>query len=244
MPQIHKAHRTTAVRKISLPILAFSSVIAPLLLLAAANGAGFRLMNMPAAHAAEGIQIAPPKQIIAEAMTTQTAIFAGGCFWGIEGVFDHVKGVIRAESGYAGGTKTSADYDIVSSGRTGHAEAVRVVYNPKIISYDQLMQIFFSVALDPTQLNRQGPDSGTQYRNAIFPVTKAQANAARAYLDQLSANSPWGKKPVTKIESGTFYPAEAYHQNFMARNPDHGYIRAYDAPKVANLRRLFPAQYR
>jgi peptide-methionine (S)-S-oxide reductase len=243
MPQHRKLHSKAPIRKISLPILAVSSVVAPLLLLAAANGAGF-MLKMPAAHAAEGIPIAPPKQAIAEPMTPQTAIFAGGCFWGIEGVFEHVKGVIRAESGYAGGTKASADYDMVSSGRTGHAEAVRVVYNPKVISYDRLMQIFFSVALDPTQLNRQGPDSGTQYRNAIFPVTKAQADAARAYLDQLSANSPWGKKPVTKIENGTFYPAEAYHQNFMAKNPNHGYIRAYDAPKVANLKRLFPAQYR
>jgi peptide-methionine (S)-S-oxide reductase len=236
MPQHRKLHSKAPIRKISLPILAVSSVVAPLLLLAAANGAGF-MLKMPAAHAAEGIPIAEP-------MTPQTAIFAGGCFWGIEGVFEHVKGVIRAESGYAGGTKASADYDMVSSGRTGHAEAVRVVYNPKVISYDRLMQIFFSVALDPTQLNRQGPDSGTQYRNAIFPVTKAQADAVRAYLDQLSANSPWGKMPVTKIERGTFYPAEAYHQNFMAKNPSHGYIRAYDAPKVANLRRLFPALYK
>jgi peptide-methionine (S)-S-oxide reductase len=243
MPQHRKLHSKAPIRKISLPILVVSSVVAPLLLLAAANGAGF-MLKMPAAHAAEGIQIAAPKQVITEPNTQQIAIFAGGCFWGVEGVFDHVKGVLRAESGYAGGTKASADYDIVSGGRSSHAEAVRIVYNPKIISYDRLMQIFFSVALDPTQLNRQGPDSGPQYRNAIFPVTKAQAVAARAYLDQLSANSPWGKKPVTKIENGTFYPAEAYHQNFMAKNPSHAYIRAYDAPKVANLRRLFPAQYR
>lgn len=208
MPQHYQSHKKARSRKISLPLLAVSSVIAPLLLFAAANGAGL-MLNMPAAHAAEGILIAAPKQVITEPVTTQTAIFAGGCFWGIEGVFDHVKGVIRADSGYAGGTKASADYDMVSGGRTSHAEAVRIVYNPKIISYDRLMQIFFSVALDPTQLNRQGPDSGTQYRNAIFPVTKAQAMAARAYLDQLSANSPWGKKPVTKIENGTFYAAEA-----------------------------------
>ncbi len=243
MPQPCQPHKKTSVRKISLPILAVSSVVVPLLLFAAANGSGF-MLNIPTAHAAEGIQIAAPKLVITESMTPQTAIFAGGCFWGIEGIFDHVKGVIRADSGYAGGTKASADYDTVSGGRTSHAEAVRVVYNPKVISYDRLMQIFFSVALDPTQLNRQGPDSGTQYRNAIFPVTKAQAVAARAYLDQLSSNSPWGKKPVTKIENGTFYPAEAYHQNFMAKNPNHGYILAYDAPKVANLKRLFPAEYR
>ena len=197
-----------------------------------------------AASAAEGIRIPAPVAAISEPAGNQTAIFAGGCFWGIEGVFEHVKGVRRVEAGYAGGTKAGADYDTVSSGQTRHAEAVRVVYNPAQVSYNQLMQIFFSVGLDPTQLNRQGPDTGPQYRSALFPVTAAQGKAARAYLAQLSAKSPWGKKPVTRIESGTFYPAEAYHQDFMAKNPNHGYIRTYDAPKVAALKRLFPSSYR
>lgn len=196
------------------------------------------------ASAAEGIRIPAPTAAISEPADAQIAIFAGGCFWGIEGIFDHVKGVKRAEAGYAGGTAQSADYNAVSSGATRHAEAVRVVYDPKIVSYNQLLQIFFSVGLDPTQLNRQGPDTGPQYRGALFPVTAAQTKAARAYLAQLSAKSPWGKKPVTRIESGTFYRAETYHQDFMAKNPNHGYIRTYDAPKLAALKRLFPASYR
>jgi peptide-methionine (S)-S-oxide reductase len=196
------------------------------------------------ANAAEGIRISEPVAPISEPAAMQTAIFAGGCFWGIEGVFEHVKGVKSAESGYAGGSKADADYDKVSGGLTRHTEAVRVVYDPKIISYNQLMHVFFSVGLDPTQLNRQGPDTGPQYRSALFPVTTAQANAARAYLAQLSARSPWGKKPVTRIESGTFYKAETYHQDYMAKNPGNAYIRTYDAPKVAALKRLFPKIYR
>jgi peptide-methionine (S)-S-oxide reductase len=230
-------------RKFSLPILLASCVIAPALLVIAVNGSGLT-WALPMAHAREGIAIPAPKLPISEPANRQTAIFAGGCFWGVEGVFEHVKGVIRVESGYAGGSKETANYDLVSAGQTAHAEAVRVVYDPKMISYNTLMQIFFSVALDPTQLNRQGPDSGRQYRNALFPVTPAQNKAAKAYLAQLSVNSPWGKKPVTKIESGIFYPAEAYHQDFMANNPGHGYIRTWDAPKVANLKRLFPGRYR
>jgi peptide-methionine (S)-S-oxide reductase len=196
------------------------------------------------AYAAEGIRIPAHAAKMAEPKGNQIAIFSGGCFWGVEGIFDHVKGVISAQSGYAGGTKATADYETVSSGTTGHAESVRIIYDPAKISYDDLMQIFFSVALDPTELNHQGPDSGTQYRNAIFAVTPEQAKAARSYIAQLSAKSPWGKKPVTKVESGTFYKAEAYHQDFMKNNPNHGYIRMWDAPKVANLKRLFPARYR
>ncbi len=196
------------------------------------------------AYAKEGIRIPAPAAAITEPAGNQVAIFAGGCFWGIEGVFDHVKGVKRAESGYAGGGKADANYSSVSAGSTRHAEAVRVVYDPKQISYNQLLQIFFSVGLDPTLLNRQGPDTGPQYRSALFPVTGAQAKAARAYLAQLSAKSPWGKKPVTRIESGTFYPAETYHQDYMAKNPRDSYIRTNDAPKVAALKRLFPDRYR
>jgi peptide-methionine (S)-S-oxide reductase len=196
------------------------------------------------AYAAEGIRIPAPTAKIIEPAQSQVAIFAGGCFWGIEGVFEHVKGVTRVESGYAGGTKATADYDTVSGGATGHAESVRIVYDPAKISYTQLLQIFFSVGFDPTMLNAQGPDHGRQYRSAIFAVTADQAIVARAYLAQLSLKSPWGKKPVTRVESGTFYPAEAYHQDFMKNNPTHPYIRAWDAPKVANLKRLFPTYYR
>ncbi len=229
--------------KPSLPLLAASLVVAPALLFVAAYSSGFSF-SFPTAHAREGIAIPAPKTAIVEPAGRQTAIFAGGCFWGIEGVFERVKGVVRAESGYAGGSKATATYEQTGTGQTGHAEAVRITYDPNIISYTALMQIFFSVAHDPTQLNRQGPDSGPQYRSAIFPITAAQNKAAKAYLAQLSVNSPWGKKPVTKLETGTFFPAETYHQDFMAKNPNHSYIRAWDAPKVANLKRLFPGRYR
>ena len=235
--------RPFAKSKLSLPLLVAAMTIAPALLVLGAYSSGFSL-SFPAAHAREGIAIPAPKLAIQEPAGRKIAIFAGGCFWGVEGVFERVKGVTRVESGYAGGTKATADYDLVSSGQTGHSEAVRIYYDPKIISYNTLMQIFFSVALDPTQLNRQGPDTGPQYRNAIYPITPSQNKAAKAYLAQLSVNSPWGKKPVTKLETGTFYPAEAYHQDFMAKNPNHGYIQAWDAPKVANLKRLFPGRYR
>jgi peptide-methionine (S)-S-oxide reductase len=196
------------------------------------------------AFAAEGIRIPAPKLAIAETGKTQVAVFSGGCFWGIEGVFDHVKGVSRAESGYAGGSRASASYDTVSGGTTGHAESVRVTYDPSVVSYAELLHIFFSVGLDPTELNRQGPDNGTQYRSALWPTNADQVKVARAYIAQLSAKSPWGKMPVTKLESGTFYPAETYHQNFLKNNPNHPYIRSWDLPKVANLKRLFPARYR
>jgi peptide-methionine (S)-S-oxide reductase len=194
-------------------------------------------------RAAEGIRIAAPAAAIVEPKTLQTTVFAGGCFWGIEGVFEHVKGVVRVESGYAGGSKANAQYELVGNGNTGHAEAVRVTYDPTKISYNGLLHVFFAVSHDPTQLNRQGPDTGSQYRSAIFPMNKVQASAARAYITQLSVKSPWGGKIVTKVESGTFYPAEAYHQDFMAKNPTHPYIKAWDAPKVAALKRIFPGSY-
>jgi peptide-methionine (S)-S-oxide reductase len=194
--------------------------------------------------AAEGLRIAAPSAPITEPKGWQTAIFAGGCFWGVEGVFEHVKGVVRVESGYIGGSKANATYDQIGSGATNHAESVRIVYDPAKISYNGLLHVFFAIAHDPTQLNRQGPDIGSQYRSAIFPVTKAQGAAARAYITQLSVKSPWGGKIVTRIESGTFYPAEAYHQNFMAKNPKHPYITAWDKPKVTALKRIFPGSYR
>ena len=230
-------------RKLSFSTAVLSAATASLLLISAATIAGFSVA-LPLAHAAEGIKIPAPSAAIKETPGRQVIIFAGGCFWGIEGVFEHVKGVSNVQSGYVGGTKTDADYGTVSGGATGHAEAVRIYYNPKIVTYNQLMQIFFSVGHDPTQLNKQYPDTGTQYRSAIFPVTTAQSKATRAYLKQLSAKSPWGKRPVTTVETGTFYPAESYHQDYMAKNPNQPYIRAYDAPKLSNLKRLFPLLYR
>ena len=171
---------------------------------------------------------------------TETAVLAGGCFWGVEAVFEHVKGVVDVTSGYAGGNKADASYDLVSSERTGHAEAVRIVYDPDRISYSRLLHIFFTVAHDPTQLNRQGPDVGKSYRSAVFPQSKAQEAAARAFIARLKKSRP----VVTRIERGPFYQAEAYHQDFARKNPFHSYIIAHDKPKVAALKRDFPALYK
>jgi peptide-methionine (S)-S-oxide reductase len=177
--------------------------------------------------------------------TSEIAVVAGGCFWGVQGVFQHVQGVTNAVSGYTGGEKSTAEYEIVSSGATGHAESVRITYDPQTISYGRLLQIFFSVAHDPTQLNRQGPDYGTQYRSAIFPVDAEQARIAKAYIDQLDQAHAFPAAIVTKIEPGrTFYPAEAYHQDFLTRHPNHPYIVFNDLPKIDELRRLFPDRYR
>ncbi|TXN62878.1 peptide-methionine (S)-S-oxide reductase MsrA [Methylobacterium sp. WL6] len=171
----------------------------------------------------------------------RTATLAGGCFWGVQGVFQHVRGVRRAVSGYAGGDASDARYSAVSTGGTGHAEAVRITYDPKVIRYDELLRIFFSVALDPTQVNRQGPDSGPQYRSAIFPADAEQARVAEAYIAQLDAAHAYAKPIATRIEPGaTFYPAEGYHQDFMASHPNHPYIAANDAPKLRDLQALFP----
>jgi peptide-methionine (S)-S-oxide reductase len=177
----------------------------------------------------------------AEPPGPHVAVFAGGCFWGVQGVFQHVRGVSRAVSGYAGGTRAEADYRIVSGGRTDHAEAVAVTYDPASIRYDELLRIFFSVALDPTQVDRQGPDSGRQYRSALFPQDAEQARVAQAYIAQLDAAKTYARPVATRIEPGaTFYPAESYHQDFMALHPGHPYIAANDAPKLEALRRLFP----
>jgi peptide-methionine (S)-S-oxide reductase len=170
----------------------------------------------------------------------QTAIFAGGCFWGLEAVFEHVKGVTSVTNGYAGGTRATASYEQVSTETTGHAEAVKIIYDPRRVSYGTLLRVYFSIAHDPTQLNRQGPDSGPSYRSAIFPQTPAQAQVARAYIAQLGKTRAFAKPIVTKIETGGFYPAEAYHQNFFDRNPTHPYIVAWDKPKLAAFRKAFP----
>jgi peptide-methionine (S)-S-oxide reductase len=197
------------------------------------------------AIAAEGAVAAPVPAVKAQETGLKTAIFAGGCFWGIEGVFSHVKGVTSAVSGYHGGSKQTASYKLIGSGLTGHAESVKVTYDPKVIRYDQLLQIFFSVGADPTTLNYQGPDKGTQYRSALVPVNAEQSKVAKAYLAQMGKSGVWKAPIVTKIEPyNGFYPAEAHHQDFMKKNPDHGYIVRWDKPKVAALKTLYPKEYR
>lgn len=172
---------------------------------------------------------------------TETAVLAGGCFWGMEAVFEHVKGVRDVVSGYAGGSAKDARYDKVSSERTGHAEAVRISFDPRQVSYAQLLRIYFAVAHDPTQVNRQGPDVGPSYRSAIFPQSAAQRRLAASFIRQLRA----AKKPIaTKIESGTFYLAEAHHQDFVRRNPLHPYVVVHDRPKLAKLKRAYPQYWK
>jgi len=175
---------------------------------------------------------------------TETAVLAGGCFWGMESVFEHVKGVKDVVSGFAGGKAADASYDRVSSEGTGHAEAVRIAYDPSQISYAQLLQIYFAVAHDPTQLNRQGPDVGPSYRSAIFPQNASQATQARSFIAKLSAAHVFKKPIATKIESGGFYPAEAYHQDYARKHPWEPYIVFNDQPKVAALKRQYPNLFR
>lgn len=177
--------------------------------------------------------------------TEQAVVFAGGCFWGVEAVFERVKGVTSVVSGYAGGTTRSPTYEEVSSGKTGHAEAVRVVYDPAQVSLEQLLEVFFLVAHDPTQRNRQGPDVGTQYRSAIFFSGAAQEQSARQYVAELTQRKVYSQPIVTEIAPlGTFYPAEAYHQGYLDRHPYQPYIVMNDAPKLAHLKSAFPALYR
>jgi peptide-methionine (S)-S-oxide reductase len=176
---------------------------------------------------------------------TETAVLAGGCFWGVQGVFQHVKGVTNAVSGYAGGDKKTAQYEVVGSGRTGHAESVRITFDPRQISYGRILQIYFSVAHNPTELNRQGPDVGTQYRSAIFPTNAEQAQIAKAYIGQLNQAHAFDAAIVTKIEPGKeFYPAEDYHQDFLTLHPTYPYIVYNDLPKIDDLNRIFPDLYR
>lgn len=180
------------------------------------------------------------KSDVAASGATQTAVFAGGCFWGMEAVFERVKGVRSVTAGYAGGSAGTASYEQVSTETTRHAEAVKLVYDPRVVSYATLLRVYFAIAHDPTQLNRQGPDSGPSYRSAIFPQDARQAAVARAYIAQLTAAKSFPKPIVTRIEQGGFYPAEAYHQNFYDRNPTHPYIVHWDKPKVAAFKAGFP----
>ena len=175
---------------------------------------------------------------------TDTAVLAGGCFWGMEWVFEHVKGVTGVVSGYAGGSATDATYDKVSSETTGHAEAVKISYDPSRISYGKLLEIYFTVAHDPTEVNRQGPDEGTSYRSAIFPQTPEQQKFAGAYIARLNSAHIWHKPIATRIEHGGFDPAEGYHQHFAAKHPDYPYIVFNDRPKIGALKQKFPALYK
>ena len=196
--------------------------------------------------AAETVVNAPPAALVEPVSGhRETAIFAGGCFWGVQGVFQHVKGVKSAVSGFTGGGGDTAHYERVSDGDTGHAESVRVVFDPTQVGYADLLRIYFSVITDPTQLNRQGPDTGTQYRSALFPTSDAQRKVAAAYIEQLRRANLWKQPIVTRIERAqAFYPAEAYHQDYLTLHPDSGYIRYNDLPKVAALKQLYPQYWR
>ena len=195
--------------------------------------------------AEEGVRIAAPALDVKPGQSSAVAVLAGGCFWGVQGVFQHVDGVTSAVSGYAGGDKATATYRQIGSGATGHAEAVRITYDPRKISYGRILQVYFSVAHDPTELNRQGPDVGTQYRSAIFPANAEQASVAKSYIAQLNQAGVFSAPIVTKIEPGRpFYPAEDYHQDYLTQHPTNPYIAINDLPKIGNLKRILPEVFR
>ncbi|WP_448662789.1 peptide-methionine (S)-S-oxide reductase MsrA [Sphingomonas sp. CJ20] len=211
-----------------------------LFVLVAAAAGGVVLLAGTGRPAETAIAIPPPATDVPAAKTPQTAVFAGGCFWGMEAVFQSVRGVQSVTNGYAGGTRETATYAQVSTERTGHAEAVRIVYDPRKVSYGSLLRVYFSVAHDPTQLNRQGPDRGPSYRSAIFPQSEDQRRVAAAYISQLASAKAYPRPIVTKLETGAFYTAESYHQDFFWRHPTHPYIVRWDKPKVAAFRNAFP----
>ena len=220
------------------------SRILPFTALAVAGAA--LLVGLRPGFAAEAVVNAPQPTLIEPVSGhRETAIFAGGCFWGVQGVFSHVKGVASATSGYAGGKGSTAQYEDVSTGTTGHAESVKVVFDPARVNYADLLRIYFSVVADPTRLNAQGPDHGPQYRSALFPQSPAQAKVAQAYIAQLTAAHVYPRPIVTRIETAQgFFPAESYHKDFMAKNPDYPYIVINDRPKVEALKRLFPGSWK
>lgn len=245
-PDTAPSHRRARLRQV------LKQRFSPLLLAAAVGGGlmgGVWALSpglLPPALAAESAILAPvPKIDAVPSRKLETAIFAGGCYWGVEGVFSHVKGVKLAISGFAGGPRTmKVDYDRVGQGDTGYAESVRVTYDPQVVSYGTLLRIFFSVVADPTTLNYQGPDHGTQYRTALFPLNAEQAKTAQAYLAQLAQARLWNGPIVTKVERFTgFQEGPGYHQNFLTNNPRNPYILRWDAPKVAALKQLFPQYY-
>ncbi|ESZ61318.1 peptide-methionine (S)-S-oxide reductase MsrA [Mesorhizobium sp. C120A] len=228
----------TGIARTRTPI--FKSALAALIVAAAAAA----FWQSPARSAEDAVVIPPPAMDEKAASGSEKAIFAGGCFWGVQGVFQHVKGVTKAVSGYTGGAKDDAVYETVGSGRTGHAESVEITYDPSKVTYGQLLQVYFSVAHNPTQLNYQGPDSGTQYRSTIFAENGEQQKIAQSYIAQLDQAKVFAKPIVTTLETGkTFYPAEEYHQDFLTLNPTYPYIVYNDLPKVANLKALFPGLY-
>ncbi len=214
------------------------------LLATALLGAGVTLI--PLSSSAEEARAVPAPTVDPHSTaSSEVAVLGGGCFWGVQGVYQHVEGVTNAVSGYAGGDKATADYETVSGGATGHAESVQITFDPRKISYARILQIYFSVAHDPTELNYQGPDEGTQYRSVIFPTSAEQAATAKAYIAQRDQAHVFSAAIVTKIEPGrTFYPAEAYHQDYLTRHPSYPYIVINDLPKVAALKTLFPDRYR
>jgi peptide-methionine (S)-S-oxide reductase len=221
--------------------LLLAPIIVACLILAAMPLSGSR----SAAEAAQMIPAPAVDEPAPQGAAFEVAVLAGGCFWGVQGVFQHVDGITAAVSGYAGGARDTAHYEAVSTGTTGHAEAVQVTFDRHRISYGQVLQIYFSVVHDPTELNRQGPDAGTQYRSAIFPTDPEQARVAEAYIVQLNEAHAFSDPIVTKVEMGReFYPAEAYHQNYLTLHPDESYIAINDLPKIANLEHLFPQFYR
>ncbi|NBF10972.1 peptide-methionine (S)-S-oxide reductase MsrA [Pseudomonas sp. Fl4BN1] len=218
--------------------------ILPVLVALAALGIAGQSSAFSFGGSEDAVLIAPPTLDENNPARSETAVFAGGCFWGVQGVFAHVKGVQRAVSGYAGGAANTAQYERVSDGDTGHAESVQVTFDPAQVSYGSLLQIYFSVAHNPTELNRQGPDSGTQYRSALFLQSAEQQRVAQAYIAQLDAARVFDKPIVTRLESGkAFYPAEDYHQDFLTEHPSYPYIVINDLPKVAHLKQLFPERY-
>ena len=219
----------------------------PVKMLVAACGMGALVyaIALPTVQADTPPQVLPPPAVDSTPSDgLQTAVFAGGCFWGVQGVFEHVKGVTKAVSGYAGGSVANPGYEQVSSGSTGHAESVSVTFDPSQVRYGTLLRIFFSVALDPTEVNRQGPDTGTQYRSELFVSGPEQERVAKAYLAQLEAAHAFSRPIATRIDqAGPFYPAEGYHQDYLLHHPDSAYIAAFDLPKVRSLQTLFPANW-
>ena len=211
-------------------------------------GVGWAVFGRAQPAGGPALSASVPAPIVDEpkagATTTETAVLAGGCFWGVQGVFEHVKGVTRAESGYTGGTTANPTYDDVTTETTGHAESVRITYNPTQVTYGQLLQVFFTVVQDPTQLNRQGPDEGTSYRSAIFPQDVDQQKVADAYIAQLNAAKAYKKPIATKVGPlEAFFPAEAYHQDYLTLHPNQPYIAYNDLPKVENLKKIFAQNY-
>jgi peptide-methionine (S)-S-oxide reductase len=216
--------------------IVFSAVVLALVLAGA--------MHMKARNRAMALPSPAVDNSLASSKSQETAVIAGGCFWGIQAVYQHVKGVVSATSGYSGGSAKNAEYELVSTGDTGHAESVKIVYDPSQITYGQLLKVFFSVAHDPTELNRQGPDTGTQYRSVIFFGNEEQKRIAQAYVSQLEQAKVFPRRIVTQVVPLTaFYPAESYHQDYAAKHPDNPYIMFNDAPKVANLKKQFPDLY-